>query len=347
MYYSVVDAQRKFQYGSLGFHKALYMYRKLTLLFLFLLLSMLCVSVVNGIGATENQFKYVCVVFDQDGDKVAFKGSVDEERFQILFKDCCLANYERVKIPKDAVIFGVFAITNGGEILIMPLYTWRQGKYDYCACRVGPSRKSLSFGFKVRGDKSVFLKTIEKVISRRYNLVKEVTWDLNSLGSQCVSIGRCQRDNLLLLLQINKLLFAKGEPILVKVKFVNTGDKCILVPAMLPFRSSANPPAIEIRNSSGQMASSISGIPKNILNGSKIVLHPGKEIVVFSADLTNLSGFIHSELTPDGWGKTEEVDSLCLWLRQGVYTISASFAPMPVCSTRTEELVFRIEEDER
>jgi len=312
-------------------------------------LLMLCVSVVSGIGATEKQFKYVCVVFEKTGDKVTFKGSMDAERFQILFKDCCLANYRKFEIPKDAVVFGVFAITDGDEILVMPLYVWTKRRATFCACRLQPIGKDSLYGFQVKGNKTVFLKILKNQLNVKYNLIEEFDWDPNSVDSKYVSIGRCQRDDLQLLLHIDKLRFTVGEPIHVKVKFVNKGSKCILVPGILPFRSSANPPAIKIRNSDGEMASiqDKRGIPKEILNDSKIVLHPGRAIIILEADLTNIPGFIHSELTPEGWRKTKGVDSLELWLRQGDYTISVSFAPLPICYAKTDELIFRIKDNER
>lgn len=319
-----------------------------TTVLLILLLLILSCSIVSGSGLTEKQFKYVCVVFEKGVDRVAFKGGMDTERFQILFKDHGLANYRKNIIPKDAVVFGVFAISDGNEILIMPLYEWTKRRSTYCACQIKPMGKDSIYGFMSKGNQTVFLKTLKSQLDLKYNRVGEFDWDPNSTSSIYVSIGRCQRDDLLLLLQINKLHFAAKEPILVKVKFVNTGDKCIFVPAILPDRSSVNPPAIQIRNSKGEMAAirDKAIIPKGILNDKKTVLHPGQAILIVEADLTNIPGFIHSELTREGYCKTEEIDSLGLWLSQGDYSISASFGPLPICQTRTEELMFSIKDDE-
>ena len=59
-----------------------------------------------------------------------------------------------------------------------------------------------------------------------------------------------------------------------------------------------------------------------------------------------MPSFIHNELTREGLGTTREIDSLGLWLSQGDYSISASFGPLPICQTRTEELMFSIKDDE-
>lgn len=312
------------------------------------LLLLIHCSIVCGSGFTEKQFKYVCVVFENGADRVYFKGEMDTERFQILFKDHGLANYSKNVIPKDAIVFGVFAISDGNEILIMPLYKWAKRRSAYCACQIKPKGKDSIYSFMTQASQNVFLKTLKSRLDLKYNKVEEFDWDPNSASSIYVSIGRCQRDDLLLLLQINKLHFATREPILIKVKFVNTGDKCIFVPAILPSRSSANPPALRIRNIKGEMAIDRDEaiIPEGILNNKKTVLHPGKAILIIEADLTNTPSFIHNELAREGWGQTREIDSLGLWLSQGDYSISASFGPLSICQTRTEELMFSIKDEE-
>ncbi len=93
-----------------------------TIVLLTLLLLILSCSIVSGSGFTEKRFKYVCVIFEKGVDRIAFKGGMDTEKFQMLFKDHGLANYSKDVIPKDAIVFGVFAISDGNEILIMPLY---------------------------------------------------------------------------------------------------------------------------------------------------------------------------------------------------------------------------------
>ena len=318
------------------------------IILLTLLLLILSCSIVSGSGFTEKQFKYVCVVFEKGVDKVAFNGGMDTEKFQILFKDHGLANYRKNVIPKDAIVFGVFAISNGNKILIMPLYKWTKRRSAYCACQIKPTGKDSIYCFMSKGNQTVFLKTLKSRLDLKYNRVEEFDWDPNSTNSIYVSTGRCQRDDLLLLLQINKLHFATREPILVKVKFVNTGDKFIFVPAILPDRSSTSPPVLRIRNNKGELATNQDKaiIPKGILNDKKTVLHPRKSILIIEADLTKMHSFIHSELTREGWGKTREIDSLGLWLSQGDYSISSSFGPLPICQTRTEELMFSIKADE-
>jgi hypothetical protein len=273
---------------------------------------------------------------------------MDTERFQILFKDHGFANYRKNVIPKDANVFGVFAISDGNEIFIMPLYEWTRRRSTYCGCQIKPMGEDSIYCFMSKVNQTIFLKTLKSRLDLKYNRVEEFDWDPNSTNSIYVSTGRCQRDDLLLLLQINKLHFSAKDPILVKVKFVNTGDKCIFVPAILPSRSSTSPPTIQIRNGKGEMATNRDKaiIPKGILNDKKTVLHPGKAILIIEADLTNMTSFIHSELTREGWVKTEEIDSLGLWLSQGDYFISSSFGPLPICQTGTEELMFSIKDDE-
>jgi hypothetical protein len=313
-----------------------------------LILQILPCSVVNGGGFTEKRFKYVCVIFEKGVDRIAFKGKMDTERFQILFKDHGLANYSKNVIPKDATVFGVFAISDSNEILIMPLYKWAKRRSDYCACQIKPKGKDSIYSFMTYASQNLFLKTLKSRLDLKYNRVEEFDWDPNSANSIYVSIGRCQRDDLLLFLQINKLHFATKERILVNVKFVNIGNKCVFVPAILPSRSSANPPEIRIRNNKGEFAKDRDEaiIPKGILNDKETVLHPGKAIVIIEADLTNMPSFIHSELTREGLGTTREIESLGLWLSQGDYSISASFGPSPICQTKTEELMFNIKADE-
>lgn len=319
-----------------------------TIIHQILLLLILSCSIVSGTEFTKKQFKYVCVVFEKGVDKVAFKGGMDTERFQILFKDHGLANYSKNVIPKDAIVFGVFAISDGNEMLIMPLYEWTKRRSTYCACQIKPMGTNSLYCFMSKVNQTVFLKTLKSQLDLKYNMVEEFDWDPNSASSIYVSIGRCQRDDLLLLLQINKLHFAAGEPILVKVKFVNTGDKCIFVPAILPNSSFTSPPALRIRNNKGEFAKDRDEaiIPKGILNDKKTVLHPGQSILIIEADLTNMPSFIHSELTREGLVTTREIDSLGLWLSQGDYSISASFGPLSICQTRTEELMFSIKADE-
>jgi hypothetical protein len=296
------------------------------------------------------QFRYSCVRFDQNRSEIVFQGKLDPEKFQMLFRDACLANYEQVEIPKSASVFGVFAIADGNEIMVMPLYTWKQGKNTYCACRFETAETVLSPAFQAVGDKDRFLKTLARRITTQYNSVEEITWDPNCLKTESVaiSIGKWARpdtqSDTQLVLYLDKLRFVEGESIHVRVHLVNSGKKCLTIPGILPNRSSANPPTIEIRNAGGEMALNQdgAGIPKEILNDKEIVIHSGKGIVVLDADLTNIHCFVLSGLTPNGWSKTEEVSSLCSWLRPGDYTISAGFFPM-ILSLKTQELRFRIE----
>ena len=83
----------------------------------------------------EKQIKYACILFDQKG-QVAFEGVLNPKQFQKWFKVSCGFGGYRLEPPKESTIFGSLVLTDGGEILAMPLYTWTNGKLEYYCCQL-------------------------------------------------------------------------------------------------------------------------------------------------------------------------------------------------------------------
>ena len=79
--------------------------------------------------------KYFCVIFDHTNNEVVFQGAMNEKRFQLFFKKRYPTAGTRFETPADAMAFGALVLTDGEEILVMPLYTWTSGHDTHFACQ--------------------------------------------------------------------------------------------------------------------------------------------------------------------------------------------------------------------
>jgi len=268
-------------------------------------------------------FHYSCVTFDQNGVKKTFQGELGKADFDLFFNDGCIANYDKVEIPKDAVVFGVLTVTNAESIKTFPLHKWQDGNDIWCGFPLNTS-ESGSLGFKSRCNSELFINLLEKRLNRKYRTVREIAWDPNSFKTKSINIAKSAISDILLVLILDKTHYTATEPIHAQLRLVNLKSRCIVVDGIVPYRNSANPPTIIIKNSVNEMAKP-NGIPQELLNEKAFVIHSGKSVIMFEADITKADGIVASEYSKDGYHKTAQVKSLRNWLQPGTYTISAFF----------------------
>ena len=139
-------------------------------------------------------------------------------------------------------------------------------------------------------------------------------------------------------LRMEKSAFGKGEPIRALLVFRNTGNRTITLDGILPMRTSANPPTLEITTpDGGRLRSYGNGVPTALLTDKPIVVKPGETIALIDADLRSLSGSVHPPGEEGRQGTFKER------LQEGQYQIRGRFDPTPqVYWSRTAPLKFEI-----
>ena len=81
------------------------------------------------------QFKYVVVVFDHEANRVICEGRISARQFQKWFKRDYAVGGEQVEVPQNATALGALILSDGDEILVMPLYRWGSETVKYFACQ--------------------------------------------------------------------------------------------------------------------------------------------------------------------------------------------------------------------
>src|SRR5574340_997711 len=82
-----------------------------------------------------HQFKFKGVLFGHPDNRVICEGRIPAGQFQKWFKKDYPVGGERVETPKDAAAIGALVLTDGEEVLIMPLYRWGSGRDTHFACQ--------------------------------------------------------------------------------------------------------------------------------------------------------------------------------------------------------------------
>lgn len=116
----------------------------------FLALTLSEISATRAEIQTKNKnYKYQCVIFDHKNNQVVLQGHLNAASFQEMFKQGYSVGGERMETPIDATPFGALVLTNGSEIMTMPLYKWsHQGSWKYfCQSRsIGTPPRFSVFG---------------------------------------------------------------------------------------------------------------------------------------------------------------------------------------------------------
>jgi hypothetical protein len=98
-------------------------------------------AAILGLGTSGAQqkitpFIFTCVVFDQKQARTVLKGQIEAQQFKKWFKEDYPVEGERIEPPADAIAFGCLVVTDGEEILVMPLYKWGKAKQLHFACQL-------------------------------------------------------------------------------------------------------------------------------------------------------------------------------------------------------------------
>ncbi len=104
-------------------------------------------------------FKYAVVVFDHQANRVVCEGRISARQFQKWFKEDYAVAGERIETPKDATACGALTLSDGNEILVMPLYRWGSGKVRQFACQSHEIGRAPMFSV-VEEAEPVFFQTI-------------------------------------------------------------------------------------------------------------------------------------------------------------------------------------------
>ena len=103
-------------------------------------LAVVAIAAVLALGASgeqaeKKQFKFACILFDRKENQAVFQGHMNTHQFRKWFREDYAVAGERFETPKEATAFGALVLTDGDEILVMPLYTWGNRKQKYYACQ--------------------------------------------------------------------------------------------------------------------------------------------------------------------------------------------------------------------
>jgi len=146
-----------------------------------------------------------------------------------------------------------------------------------------------------------------------------------------------------LVLELDKPRYLLNESIQTKLYFENIGEKTITLDGILPERNSANPPRLSIWTNNGNRFE-INKLLDNLQNDNKIVINPGKSVMLMQNDLTQVGGVILHEDTSGVGYIAEELDKVYSKFEKGIYNIQAGFLPTPqIYSSITDTLTFMIE----
>ena len=113
----------------------------------------------------STHFKYSVVVFDHEANRVICEGLITAEKFKEWFKSDFLVSGERIETPKDAIAFGSLILTDGNEVLSMPLYRWSSQKVSFFTCASHAIGKAPKF-YVVEQTEEKFYDTIKARLRR-------------------------------------------------------------------------------------------------------------------------------------------------------------------------------------
>jgi hypothetical protein len=120
-----------------------------------------------------------------------------------------------------------------------------------------------------------------------------------------------------------------GESIPVNMRFNNDSDEMIRLDGILPLRSSANPPYLDIEAHDGRLIRIEHGIPRELMTKKPIVIRPHQSVSLIQLDLPDAPAWIRTreESSQGEFGK--DVARLAPELLPGDYSISGHFHPTP------------------
>lgn len=120
-----------------------------------------------------------------------------------------------------------------------------------------------------------------------------------------------------------------GESIPVSLRFNNTGDETIRLDGILPLRSSANPPYLDIEVHDGRLIRIEHGIPRELMTRKPIVIRPHQSVSLMLLDLPDAPAWIRTRQESSQGQFGRDVARLAPELTAGDYSISGHFHPTP------------------
>ncbi len=159
-------------------------------------------------------------------------------------------------------------------------------------------------------------------------------------GYNSPRVDKARWGDMELVLELPKARYAPNEAIPVKLMIRNTGRKAIRLDGILPMRSSANPPSLDIEAPGHRIIRLLhgDGIVQAVRNEKTIVVAPNETIVLIDADLRRLSGTVQ-----DDNGEPKYQKALGPFFGNGEYTIRGTFMPTPqIYASSTPKARFRI-----
>lgn len=128
--------------------------RTLTILGIVSLLAAAITHAASPETPAPRQFKFTGVIFDHQQNRVICEGRIAPQQFQKWFRQNYTVEGERVETPQDATAFGALVLTDGDEILVMPLYTWGVERLRYFACQSHEIGKAPMFSVVEQSQKA-------------------------------------------------------------------------------------------------------------------------------------------------------------------------------------------------
>lgn len=151
-------------------------------------------------------------------------------------------------------------------------------------------------------------------------------WDTDQFG------------DFLLVLALSDSHFTKESAFPFYLAFKNTGNKTITLDGILPLRSSAAPPFIDIwGNNARYRIGFFKDLQDGLLSDKKIVIRPGKQVYLIKGDLAQIGGNPMSE-------SVEYVENVSSRIKKGKYYVQGYFYPTPrQYESQTEILILTVE----
>ena len=138
--------------------------------------------------------------------------------------------------------------------------------------------------------------------------------------------------------------FKAGDSIPISLRFNNASDSVIRLDGILPMRSSANPPYLDIQDHDGRLIRVEHGIPRELMSKKPIVVQPHRSVVLIQLDLPDAPGYIRTRDQIDLGLPGRDFARLAPELTPGDYSISGHFHPTPQSFWSDTELIpFTIE----
>ncbi len=105
--------------------------------------------------------KCACILFDGNkGHQTVFEGRIPQAQFVKWFKEDYRVGGERVETPPDATVIGALVLTDGEEILVMPMHSWSIRGFTSFACQSIAIGKAPMFSV-LEESKKQFLATMK------------------------------------------------------------------------------------------------------------------------------------------------------------------------------------------